>query len=436
MDSEMMSAMAGAESEGELVVKVIMTENNSQRSLRFNPETTVEQQVQLLKKKLGLPDTSDYVLFIPDQKKVMLPDKTVESYHLEKVELIEMRPRLSIVAVKMLDGSVKKMRLDVGGFVSDLMSVIGEKVGLQISDEFGLQCDNTNDWLSDTLPLLEQWKDGQVLALRKRFFMDDKNVTKEDPMKLHLYYTEAATNVTQGSIPVTIDEATELASLQLQVEKGDCDGDIKKYSSEFLRQYLPPQYRSKNLDKPIYNLWKRLVRTQLLDAKLRYFQFARSLKTWGITVFEVREKVPGSRKLQSGLLGISSQSVVRMASDKSIVQDWPLRQIKRWAAGDGVFTLDFGNHSGEYYMVFTKEGERMSAMLSGYIDLLLKKRRDTGRGEDADALEVATAEDVASALAVRAVATVGRQQGAVIAQTKKTTGFRRRCPSADREVHC
>ena len=65
---------------------------------------------------------------------------------------------------------------------------------------------------------------------------------------------------------------------------------------------LPQQYRQKNLDRSIFALWKRLVRTSEINAKLRYVQFVRSLKTFGITVFRVKEKVPGQRKLQDSLL--------------------------------------------------------------------------------------------------------------------------------------
>lgn len=175
-----------------------------------------------------------------------------------------------------------------------------------------------------------------------------------------------------------------------------------------MKQYLPPQYHGKNVEKQMMYGWRRLVKTPDMNAKFRYVTVVRNLKTYGITMFKVQEKVPGQRKLKDALLGITRSSVVRLGLDKSIVQDWPLRQIKRWAASEGVFTLDFGNHSGEYYMVFTEEGERMSKLLSGYIDLLLKKQRDTGQVIDDDHQETATAEDVASALAVRAVATVGR----------------------------
>ena len=411
-----MEAPAGGEND--VVVKVVFTADNSQKSLRFVPEMTVQQQIESIIQKCDIDPSKEYLLFIPDQKKVMMPDKLVDSYHLEKCPSVEFRPKMAVLAVKLLDNSVKKKFVDGSMSVADVTKKFGELIGIQITDEFALQHDSTNEWLEPSAPLLEQWDGTEMLALRKKFFLDDKNISADDPMKLHLVYVECNTGILNGTTPVSVDEATELAALMLQAEQGNCDL-TKQYPSATLRQYLPPQYRQKNLDKTIISLWKPLVRMSDINAKLRYVTAVRGLKTYGITIFNVQEKVPGQRKLQQGLLGITRSSVVRMRLDKTIVQDWPLKQIKRWAAGDGVFTLDFGNHSGEYYMVFTKEGERMSKMLSGYIDLLMKKRRDTGNSADEDVTEVATAEDVASAFAAHAIAHVGQGRSAKMTVAKK-----------------
>jgi hypothetical protein len=338
---------------------------------------------------------------------VLLADKLMDIYHLEKVAMVECRPRLQVCSVKLMDNTIKKMYLDMGALAQDVTNFVGQKIGIKITDEFGLQQDDTGEWLEPGVPLLEQFTDNQVLCLRKKFFLDDKNIDKDDPIKLHLVYTECKTGILSGTLPCTLDEAVDLGALQLQIEKGDNNPEAPQPTD--LKQFLPLQYHTKNMDKQLMYGWRRLVKTPDINAKFRYVTVVRNLRTYGITMFKVQEKVPGQRKLKDALLGITRSSVVRLGLDKSIVQDWPLRQIKRWAASEGVFTLDFGNHSGEYYMVFTTEGERMSKLLSGYIDLLLKKQRDTGQVGEDEQLDVATAEDITSALAVRAVATVGKQ---------------------------
>lgn len=49
--------------------------------------------------------------------------------------------------------------------------------------------------------------------------------------------------------------------------------------------------------------------------------------------------------------------------------------LKRWATAPTTFTLDFGDHHDEYIVLVTNEGESISSLLGGYIDIILKKRR-------------------------------------------------------------
>ena len=134
-------------------------------------------------------------MYIPEQKKVLMPDKLVDSYHLEKIQMIELRPKLQVCAVKLMDNTTKKMFLDMQALASDVTSFVGQKIGIKITDEFGLQQDDTGEWLEPTVLLLEQMTDGQILCLRKKFFLDDKNIDKDDPIKLHLVYVEVSLNL-------------------------------------------------------------------------------------------------------------------------------------------------------------------------------------------------------------------------------------------------
>ena len=65
------------------------------------------------------------------------------------------------------------------------------------------------------------------------------------------------------------------------------------------------------------------------------------------------------------------------------MKTWPLTTVKRWAASPNVFTLDFGDYQDQYYSVQTTEGEHISALIAGYIDIILKRRQRKERfGED------------------------------------------------------
>jgi talin len=73
----------------------------------------------------------------------------------------------------------------------------------------------------------------------------------------------------------------------------------------------------------------------------------------------------------------------------------PLEHVKRWANSDTTFTLDFGGHRSEYYTVLTNEGDAIGKLLAGYIDILMKKRRDAGIVLQDEGEEYAQLEDVA-----------------------------------------
>lgn len=57
-----------------------------------------------------------------------------------------------------------------------------------------------------------------------------------------------------------------------------------------------------------------------------------------------------------------------------MLRTWPLTTVKRWVASANSFTLDFGSYS-DYYSVQTREGDKISELIAGYIDIILKKRR-------------------------------------------------------------
>ncbi|XP_051776261.1 talin-2 isoform X2 [Erpetoichthys calabaricus] len=88
----------------------------------------------------------------------------------------------------------------------------------------------------------------------------------------------------------------------------------------------------------------------------------------------------GKNKLVPRLLGITKDSVMRVdEKTKDVVQEWPLTTVKRWAASPKSFTLDFGEYQESYYSVQTTEGEQISQLIAGYIDIILKKKQSKDR---------------------------------------------------------
>jgi len=87
-----------------------------------------------------------------------------------------------------------------------------------------------------------------------------------------------------------------------------------------------------------------------------------------------QEKMKGKNKLVPRLLGVTKDSVLRLDErTKEILKTWPLTTVRRWGASPNTFTLDFGDYSDQYYSVQTTEAEQILQLISGYIDIILKK---------------------------------------------------------------
>ena len=100
----------------------------------------------------------------------------------------------------------------------------------------------------------------------------------------------------------------------------------------------------------------------------------------------------GKNRLVPRLLGVTKESVLRLdEKTKEILKTWPLTTVRRWAASPNVFTLDFGDYQDQYYSVQTTEGEQISQLISGYIDIILKRRQKRDHlgddGNDEEAME-------------------------------------------------
>nr|XP_045755893.1 talin-2 isoform X3 [Mirounga angustirostris] len=148
-----------------------------------------------------------------------------------------------------------------------------------------------------------------------------------------------------------------------------------------LKEFLPKEYiKQRGAEKRIFQEHKNCGEMSEIEAKVKYVKLARSLRTYGVSFFLVKEKMKGKNKLVPRLLGITKDSVMRVdEKTKEVLQEWPLTTVKRWAASPKSFTLDFGEYQESYYSVQTTEGEQISQLIAGYIDIILKKKQSKDR---------------------------------------------------------
>lgn len=236
--------------------------------------------------------------------------------------------------------------------------------------------------------------DTDLVILKKKFFFTDQNIDRNDPVQLNMLFNQAKENILLGKNPCTVEEAAQFAAIQCQVQYGNHEPDKHKAGFLKLVDFVPPEYRKKkDMDKKIFHEHKKLQGLSDLNAKFRYVQLSRSLKTYGITFFLVKERAK-KNKLIPALIGVTKSSVVKLDMEtKEIITEWKLTQLRRWAASPNSFTLDFGDYAESYYSVQTTEGEQISQLIAGYIDIILKKRKEVEKIVVEDEVEETTVEE-------------------------------------------
>ena len=353
---------------------------------------------------------NEFGLFKPDEDpkkgRWLELGRTLEYYHLKNGDVLEYRIKQRPLRVKMMDESVKTHMVDDSQNVSELIKSVCARIGLSNPEEFSfiaeeelkkplkkaagmsqkkmetlkkqLHTDDNLNWLNPEKSLREQGIDEtQVLVLRKKFFFTDQNVDRNDPIQLHLLYVQSRDAIIEGVHPVNKEEATQFAALQCQIQYGNHNEAKHKGGFLNLSEFLPKEYvKAKAIEKSIFQEHRKLHSLTELNAKFRYIQLCRSLKTYGVTFFLVKEKMKGRNKLVPRLLGITRDSVMRVdETTKEVLKTWPLTTVQRWAASPNSFTLDFGDYSDSFYSVQTTEGETISQLIAGYIDIVMKKKK-------------------------------------------------------------
>uniref|UniRef100_A0A8C1VTX2 Talin 1 n=1 Tax=Cyprinus carpio TaxID=7962 RepID=A0A8C1VTX2_CYPCA len=406
---------------------------NVVKTMQFEPSTMVYDACRIIRERvpeaqLGQP--SDYGLFLSDEdpkKGIWLEaGKALDYYMLRNGDTLEYKKKQRPLKIRMLDGTVKTVMVDDSKIVSDMLMTICARIGITNYDEYSLVRDvgeekkeettgtlkrdktllrddkkmeklkqklHTDDecvskllhvddtlelnWLDHGRTLREQGvEEYEMLLLRRKFFYSDQNVDSRDPVQLNLLYVQARDDILNGSHPVSFDKACEFAGYQCQIQFGDHNESKHKPGFLDLKEFLPKEYIKNKGEKKIFQAHKNCQNMTEIEAKVSYVKLARSLKTYGVSFFLVKEKMKGKNKLVPRLLGITKECVMRVdEKTKEVIQEWSLTNIKRWAASPKSFTLDFGDYQDGYYSVQTTEGEQIAQLIAGYIDIILKKKK-------------------------------------------------------------
>lgn len=393
---------------------------NVVKTMQFEPSTMVYDACRMIRERIpealaGPPN--DFGLFLSDddpKKGIWLEaGKALDYYMLRNGDTMEYRKKQRPLKIRMLDGTVKTIMVDDSKTVTDMLMTICARIGITNHDEYSLvrelmeekkdegtgtlrkdktllrdekkmeklkqklHTDDELNWLDHGRTLREQGvEEHETLLLRRKFFYSDQNVDSRDPVQLNLLYVQARDDILNGSHPVSFDKACEFAGFQCQIQFGPHNEQKHKAGFLDLKDFLPKEYVKQKGERKIFQAHKNCGQMSEIEAKVRYVKLARSLKTYGVSFFLVKEKMKGKNKLVPRLLGITKECVMRVdEKTKEVIQEWSLTNIKRWAASPKSFTLDFGDYQDGYYSVQTTEGEQIAQLIAGYIDIILKKKK-------------------------------------------------------------
>ncbi|XP_049898885.1 talin-2 isoform X2 [Epinephelus lanceolatus] len=408
-----------------LSLKICVRQCNVVKTMQFEPSTAVYDACRIIRERVPEAQTgqaSDYGLFLSDEdprKGIWLESgRTLDYYMLRNGDILEYKKKQRPQKIKMLDGAVKTIMVDDSKTVGELLVTICSRIGITNYEEYSLiqetveekkddgmgtlkkdrtllrderkmeklkaklHTDDDLNWLDHSRTFREQGVDeSETLLLRRKFFYSDQNVDSRDPVQLNLLYVQARDDILNGSHPVSFDKACEFGGIQAQIQFGPHIEHKHKPGFLDLKEFLPKEYiKQRGAEKKIFQDHKNCGEMTEIEAKVKYVKLARSLRTYGVSFFLVKEKMKSKNKLVPRLLGITKESVMRVdEKTKDVVQEWPLTTVKRWAASPKSFTLDFGEYQESYYSVQTTEGEQISQLIAGYIDIILKKKQSKDR---------------------------------------------------------
>ncbi|EHB01326.1 Talin-2 [Heterocephalus glaber] len=408
-----------------LSLKICVRHCNVVKTMQFEPSTAVYDACRVIRERVPeaqMGQASDYGLFLSDEdprKGIWLEaGRTLDYYMLRNGDILEYKKKQRPQKIRMLDGSVKTVMVDDSKTVGELLVTICSRIGITNYEEYSLIQETTEEkkeegtgtlkkdrtllrderkmeklkaklhtdddlnWLDHSRTFREQGVDeNETLLLRRKFFYSDQNVDSRDPVQLNLLYVQARDDILNGSHPVSFEKACEFGGFQAQIQFGPHVEHKHKPGFLDLKEFLPKEYiKQRGAEKRIFQEHKNCGEMSEIEAKVKYVKLARSLRTYGVSFFLVKEKMKGKNKLVPRLLGVTKDSVMRVdEKTKEVLQEWPLTTVKRWAASPKSFTLDFGEYQESYYSVQTTEGEQISQLIAGYIDIILKKKQSKDR---------------------------------------------------------
>eukprot|EP01135_Chromosphaera_perkinsii_P008202 Nk52_evm24s1178 gene=Nk52_evmTU24s1178 len=390
-----------------LSLKVSIPEKSNIKNLAFDNDAYVYDIIKGVEEKIGTSDgLSDHAIFLPSEKNAggiwLAPGRPLDYYNLNPNSLVEYRKKHVNIDIFLIDQQKLTIFVDQTLPGREFAELAGTQLGIYNKEEYSLAYqtgERTNNgakrksltkqkssnkqesislnWIDPDKSMHEQGllPDQTIFFLRKKFFFSDQNVSSSDKIQLDLLYLECREAYLTDKHPCSDDELITFAALMAQATEGDYKDGI--HSTAFVKNSSILSEKGKKISKVEKKLlleYKKFAGMSTGNAKFRFIQLARSLKTYGITFFKVR--VDEKKKMVHAVFGVHRDKVILM-DEKNREKKWefPLTQVRRWMTHPEKLTLDFGDYSQSYRVLYTEEAVNISSLIGGYIDIVSQKRK-------------------------------------------------------------
>jgi hypothetical protein len=333
-----------------------------------------------------------------------------------------------MLSVYFTDHSFKKFQIEEDLLISDLLTSISATLKVKAIDTYALYDVSTIsdpiviDPEAKVLELMNEWqkvvklgkgrfaKKGKArhnMVFSKRLYTDKLGQVPQDPVELHLLYTQAKGCVMRGKYAVTDTESLLLAALTMQIDYGDYNPE--KHTAGFLRneliKYIPKHLYA--LQKP--EVWEKdfVVTHQKMKgfselmSKQAYVKSCMKFRGYGYTFYVAKQThLKGEPKTVFVGVNVDGVSIFK-TSDKSLHETYRFAKLKSWAATSEACTFKVSKDEGKHKLakeqvVYTTDmAEDICKLLKDYA-LWLAAKRKKEKAAKKKAAERAAAEEEAA----------------------------------------
>eukprot|EP00359_Climacostomum_virens_P008777 CAMPEP_0204902874 /NCGR_PEP_ID=MMETSP1397-20131031/3932_1 /ASSEMBLY_ACC=CAM_ASM_000891 /TAXON_ID=49980 /ORGANISM="Climacostomum Climacostomum virens, Strain Stock W-24" /LENGTH=375 /DNA_ID=CAMNT_0052071445 /DNA_START=21 /DNA_END=1148 /DNA_ORIENTATION=- len=304
-------------------------------------------------------------------------------------------PRTEAIRVYMVDSRHKTLTIEHFCFVSEVVRLMAESLGLRTWDHFGIFEQAIRNESLVEKPLKEE-ESLSLLTLQKLRRSDCRLIFKcklflelrlldAEQQALHLYYIQICNYVTTGYYYASVEQSIALAARQLQAQYGAFNpashlgGFLQQRLGEYFAPIILESADKVDLERKTLAAFSCLQSVSQEQSRRLYIIQALKLPTFGSRFFYVRQRKV--KNLPEHLyLGVRSTGLLLARyNNRELIRSWSFDTISRWGFSEGSFHVQLKSYNGSYEMhweFFTSEAEGVVALLDNYMNSLLSELDD------------------------------------------------------------